>query len=214
MLTSVVWLRLVVAYAVLAGCAIEGTTLDAWTLDVAGGPRGIAVSLPSTLRSELPAGELDYTLTTTVTLRPELHGRSHALVFDCFHAPLAVTVNGTRLGAVSGGADGSWLSVIPASLASSTPLTIVLSVHRNGESNLGFGAAPRLTDDPRGDPRFRWVASFNRHTAIAALCFLGLLAVLYTTLALLERGRPVYVSLVAYSLTASVTALLSLGVLR
>lgn len=213
MLASV-WARLVVVVCLVAGCATEGQPLREWTLDVDSGVRGVAVSLPGNLRDELPAGDLDYTLRTDVPLRADQRGRALALVVDCFHAPLALGINGTAIEAASGGMVGWWRFVIPPELTTSATLTVVLAVHRDHQASLGFGIAPRLTDDPGGDARSRGVATFNRYSAIAALCFLAIILVLYGALAILDRPLPVYVALLIYSVASAGTPLLHLGVMH
>src|SRR5262245_47370973 len=80
----------------LASCAKEGQELRTWRLDVNGGPYGVTVTLPGKI-GELPNEEVDYTLTTEITLSPDQRGKQLTLVVDCFHAPLALRVDGTPI---------------------------------------------------------------------------------------------------------------------
>lgn len=56
-----------VVLALVAGCA-RGTAIESWTLDVEGGPSGVAVTLPSNYLDDLPLRPIAYTMRTTIAI--------------------------------------------------------------------------------------------------------------------------------------------------
>jgi serine/threonine-protein kinase len=209
---AAVWARVAVVVALLAGCSAEGTPIRDWTIDVVGGPRATAVTLPGRFSDVLPFGETSYTLRTTVALSPDQRGHSLSLVLDCFHGPLVFTVNGVALDDSGDGAGGAWRFVIPPALTGDPTLALAFTVHYDAGTMLGFGVAPRLTGGTTGDARSRRIATFNRYSSIAALCFLLIVGVLYGTLFLLDRSRSEYAAMLMYSLAVTNAPLLQLGV--
>jgi hypothetical protein len=74
--------------------APAGERLAQWTLDADGGPHEV-VMLPSNLWDQLHLREASYVLRTDVV--PEQRGQPLTLVVPCFHAPLALAVDGVAI---------------------------------------------------------------------------------------------------------------------
>ena len=205
---------MVLVLAVVASCAAEGEPIRDWTIDVDGGPQAVAVTLPGRFQRILPFGEASYTLRASVPLRPDQHGRSLAVLVECFHGPLVFTANGAEIEDSEDGAGGSWRFVIPPAQTGGPAIALAFAVHYDASTMLGFGVAPRIIETPPGDRRAHGVAVFNRYASIAALCFLLIIGVLYGTLFLLDRSRSEYAAMLMYSLAVTNVPLLQLGVLH
>ena len=198
--------RFVAILFAIAGCAIEGTELPVWTLSTGG--QQVAITLPNNL--EVAEGEA-FTLRTEVPVPADLRGRALGLVADCYHGALEALVQRVPVEDDGDGAIGSWRFAIPASITSGDRLVLELVGKREPMSVIGFGAAPRLVDDPTGDPRARSVAAVNRIGATVALLTIGFLAIPYLAIYLLDRRRREYGAMLIYGLTLAHTPLTLLG---
>lgn len=195
------------ALALVAGCAKQGTELTTWTLETRGTTTPIA--LPGKLTT---VGDMAFTLTADVELASTQRGTALTLVLDCYHGALSATAGGIALADDGDGASGSWRFDVPATATAGERVTLTLAGKGGAMTIVGFGAAPRLVDDPRGDPRARAVAGINRYSALASLMLIGFLFVPYLTMYVLDRRRREYPAILAYGVTLTNTPLALLGV--
>lgn len=189
----------------VVGCAAEGTPITTWRI-----ADGSTLSVPGHVPVEESHG--DVVLDASVPLSASQRGTALALVVDCFHAPLLLSAGGTRVAGVGNAGPGSWRFEIPSELTGGTTLDLKLTVPPSSFTILGFGVAPRLVDDPHGDPRFRAVEAFNLYTSIAAVLVLVIIGLAYAAIYLLDRRRIEYLAILAYGITVLNVPLLVLGV--
>jgi serine/threonine-protein kinase len=203
-------IALVVVLA-FAGCAAEGTPLRDWTVDAEGGPHATPITLPGNLKSLLVASVVEYTLRTEVTLRSEQQGRTLSLVVDCFHGPLALSVDGTSIEGSGDASVGSWRFVIPSSRTAQPRLSLVLTAHRDPLAGVGFGVPPRLVDGSTGDARSRAIAGFNYYSALIAIFISLIVGVATGALFFIDRRRRVYGAMLINGITVTNVPLVFFG---
>jgi hypothetical protein len=213
--------RFLAVVAVLGACAAEGEPVHEWTLDVEGGPHGIAVTLPSSPFRELPPREVDYTIRTRVALSHEQRGKTLTLSLDCYHGPLALVAGpaidrpdgGTPIDDIGDTGVGEHRYVIPKQLTDTDALALAATArHDAAESGVfGFSAVPRLVVGARVERSA--AATFNRYAIVLAGVVDIIFSVLWAILFVLDR-RNRAVAAFAVALTGSLGwALWGIGVL-
>ena len=202
--------RVRVAIVMLAGCAGAGRQLSEWTLDVDGGPRAMALTLPDALFRGIPWREADFVIRADVPLEAGERGRSLTLAFDCFHGPLAVSVDGVELEDIGDVGVGEHRYVIASERTRGASLAVTAAGHKEIDTTgYGFGAAPRLVV---GTGTRSSIVIANRAFAMAAATFVLVMTLLFGTLYVLDRRRVADAAFTAACLCAVVPALWALGI--
>src|SRR5262249_20765829 len=153
--------------------------------------RDVRVVLPNDLREKFHTREASYTLETDVELSAGQRGHAATLVLDCFHAPLALTVDGTDVKDTGEVGVGEHLFLIDGSLTTPAQIHLALSARFNVESQFGFGIAPRIVP---GSVHGDWVAPLNRYTQEMVFVLDAFFAFTYGILFLLDRRRHEYLA--------------------
>jgi len=211
--------KLVIAVAVAAAvvgigwtiheyAAPVGDPVSAWTLDVTGGPHDVRVTLPTNLYDQMQLRETDYTLATDLALTAEQRAHTLTLGLDCFHAPLALAIDGVPIADAGDVKFGEHRYVIDAALAGREHLHLVLAARHDLESGLGFGVAPRLSIGVAGRSG---VATLNRYTTLVALVLAALFAFVFGVLAMLDRQHREYLAFFVGMVATVVVCLYLLG---
>jgi hypothetical protein len=161
----------VIMLAFACACSVEGRLLPEWT-------RGPSASdKPFALRHELVLGDAE-------------RGRTLTLHVDCFHAPLALHVDGVELPDYGVLRLGTHRFVIPDHLTRSGRLS--LELRGRGER---FGAPPRIELGVASEPNA--IGSFNYTIGVIALASMILLTFLFVTIYALDRKREYAAAIVA-----------------
>jgi serine/threonine-protein kinase len=179
----------------------HGPTLSTWTLHVDGTQRG-AVVLPQNLFEHMLFRVVDYSLETAI----DKHAGPLTLNINCFHAPLALDVDGVRV-ADLGDAGGTHQFVIPAA---ADRQQLVLRARHDMQSMAGFGVAPYVTQGPATRSV---VGTINRWVATVGLVMAALFTVLFGMMFALDRRRREYLAWVISTLGSTGMLLYMLGVL-
>jgi protein kinase-like protein len=211
-----VWVRIlaVVVAAVSTmsiGCARDGEPIADWTLDVDGGDREVAVTLPNTLRGPLHFGDSLYTLRRELVLAPDQRGRPLTFGIDCLHQRAVLRVDGVALPDLGDEGVGEHRYLIPATATERD--RIVLEVRAGGDPLWsGFGDTPRIAT---GELALgSGVALFNRTAATMELGLIVVFAMLFGTSFLLDRRRRQDAAFTIGSLVSGVAPLWQLGIMH
>lgn len=145
---SDVWTRAVVIAVVVAGCAggeqIRDRTLDDDT----------HVTLPASLLTDLPLTE--FHLHAHVALGDDARGDTLTVVFDCFHSPLSLAVNGVALTDIGDASVGEHRFVVPPELTRGGKLALDAHAVHDVIALNGFGSpllfARCLDSEPANRP--------------------------------------------------------------
>jgi hypothetical protein len=195
-------LAAVVGLCVLArGWVSIGTPIPSWRLG------DHSVTLPSSLYDELHTTVASYVLETDIVLAAEQRGQALTLGVDCFHAPLALTVDGAAVEDTGDVGVGEHRYRLDGSTTDRAQLHLALAAHHDIESVTGFGVAPRIAP---ANESGHTVAAFNRTTSWIALVMAALLAFLYGLLFWLDRRRE-YIALVVGMVGATIASLYMVG---
>jgi hypothetical protein len=189
----------------LGACTYAGRPLRTWHLDGGGD-----VTLPSTLAFTLPSHEADFELRDDVALARDERGRELTIVFDCFHGPLALTLDGREITDTGDTSVGEHAYVVPAVLTERPMLALAIRAHWDRNvAFYGFGAAPRLAVGAANHP----TATFERDASFAALGVALVFGVLFAMLYALDRRRTADGAFAVQALCAVVIMLQDLGTL-
>src|SRR5262249_12847994 len=120
--------------------ASGGDPIPEWTLHVKG-RASVPVTLPGNLYDQLKFDDVHYTLEAHLPLSDK-RGQSLAMLLDCFHAPLELTVDGTRIADTGENGVGAHRYAIPASMTDRAAVHLVLAAHHDLQSAAGYGVAP------------------------------------------------------------------------
>jgi hypothetical protein len=196
----------ILVVAIMVGCA-GGESLPSWRLEVEGRAE-TAVTLPASLLLDVPFAARSYRLVADAPIPPGT-GEPITLVFDCFHGPLALRVDGVEIPDLGDVAVGEHRFVIAAPRGT---LHLELRVAHDVLSMPGFGVAPRLVRGALTSPGV--AATFNRDTAIAELGLIVVFALMFGVAFVLDRKRTQDAAFAAGVLAAAVAPLWQLGILR
>ena len=200
--------RLVAIAFGLGACGAAGAPLTDWTLDARDGPHDQPITLPGSLTEYLSFREVDYTLTTEVTLAPDQRSTALTLTIDGVYGTLGVVTDGVRLDDIGDTDVGEHRFVIAPAVRST--LSIAIFAHQDINSISGFGVSPRLSIGVAGRTT---AATINRNFAVVEIGVSGAFVLMFGVLYALDRRRRENAAFAIAELVAVIAPLWQLGVI-
>jgi serine/threonine protein kinase len=193
--TSRKWLLLaVLAVLFVTGCQQDpGIALRVFSFEAPGRAKE-SVVLPARLSDRLPEANVDYTLSTSVELPPQMRGRPLTLSLGNLGAMVIARANGVRLVPLDPGmldtyrSSGPVLFHVPEDLTQAGVVRIELVVSHRWYKSAIIDEAPLLTERPYGPDGVILVAAFNTVSALGALAASAVVLLLYSFVWLSMRG--------------------------
>jgi hypothetical protein len=191
--------------ALLLGCAREAV-IEVADFDLHSGGRVTRVHLPGDFHSAADA-RTPFSLTSHVTLPPELRGRDATLVVGGLLGLYEVSING----AVSQPLEDSLTPnatqlphafAIPRETTRRGEIDLELRFRYDSISASRFLDAPRISATPRGDTMYRWARRINADGSNVAISMLLAIGLAYGTLFILDRRRTFYAWFAGFALFA------------